>query len=136
VLVIDDEQDVRELTAKMVQRAGLESLEAGGGRAGLALLREPACEIDLVLLDLTMPGFGGEETLAEIRRSHPQLPVVLMSGYCEGYGTSRCAGPISGFLQKPFSRDQLTEALRAALAGETESDRSRGCAYGDSGSGR
>ena len=120
VLVIDDEQDVRELTAKMAQRAGLTSLEAASGRVGLDLLRDPACRIDLVLLDLTMPGLGGEETLAEIRRTHPHVPVVLMSGYCEDYGISRGAGAISGFLQKPFSRDQLTEALRMALPSERE----------------
>ena len=128
VLVIDDEQDVRELTAKMMQRAGLATLVAAGGRAGLELLRDPACEVDLVLLDLTMPGLGGEETLAEIRRTHPQLPVVLMSGYCEDYGNSRCAGAISAFLQKPFSREQLTEALRLALPSQT--------AYEDSGRGK
>jgi PAS domain S-box-containing protein len=119
-LVIDDEPDVRELTAKMVQRAGLASLEAADGRAALELLRDPACEIDLVLLDLTMPGLGGEETLAEIRRIRPHLPVVLMSGYSKDYGISACAGAISGFLQKPFTRDQLTEALRLALARESE----------------
>jgi PAS domain S-box-containing protein len=119
VLVIDDEPEVREVIAVMLGRAGLASVVAADGRAGLELLRDPACDVDLVLLDLTMPGLAGEEMLAEIRRTHPDLPVLLMSGYSEDYGTSRCAGSISGFLEKPFSREQLTEALRRALPGES-----------------
>jgi PAS domain S-box-containing protein len=120
VLVIDDEPDVRELTVEMVQRTGLATLEAADGSAGLDLLRDPACEVDLVLLDLTMPGLGGEATLAEIRCSHPDLPVVLMSGYSKDGDASRSAASISAFLQKPFTLDQLAEALRLGLPSEGE----------------
>ena len=114
--MIDDEPDVREITSEMVERAGLTSLAAANGRAGLDLVRDPACEVDVVLLDMTMPGLGGVETLAEIRRTRPDLPVILVSRYSEDSSASRCAGSISGFLQKPCSREQLARALSLALS--------------------
>jgi len=119
VLVVDDEPDVRELAEAMLQRLGVTTLTAADGRAALELLGSRASEVDLVLLDLTMPGLGGLEVLEQIRQIRPELPVVLMSGYSERYSSSGCADHIAGFLQKPFSVEDLSERVRAALSPTT-----------------
>ena len=115
VLVVDDEPGVREIAGEMLQRLGLEVHTAVDGLAALEFLHARAGEIDLVLLDLTMPGLGGMEVLQQIERTRPDLPVVLMSGYNESYSAKGCADRIAGFLQKPFSSEQLEQVLRAAL---------------------
>jgi CheY-like chemotaxis protein len=115
VLVVDDEPDIRELAGAMLQRLGLSTLTAVDGLAALELLRTRADEVDLVLLDLTMPGLGGTEVLEQIELIRPGIPVVLMSGYNEQYSAKGCADRIAGFLQKPFSSEQFGQVLCSAL---------------------
>ena len=111
VLVVDDEADVRELAEEMLRRLDYEVITAREGSEAVAALRTHADKIDVVLLDLTMPGLSGEETLREIRSIEPDQEVVLMSGYSEEFAGSRFEGRIAGFLQKPFTREELGEAL-------------------------
>ncbi len=111
-LVVDDEADVRELVEIMLGRFGFQVLAAEDGNQGVEAFRKHADQIDVVLLDLTMPGMGGEEALAEIRRIRPDQRVVLMSGYNEEFVASRFADAISSFVQKPFTQEVLQEALR------------------------
>ena len=115
VLVVDDEPDVLELTEEMLRRTGFAVLGAQEGREGVEIFRKHAREIEVVLLDLTMPGISGEEVLREIHRIQPDLPFVLMSGYSEEFAVSRFEGRIACFLHKPFTQEQLADALRAAL---------------------
>ena len=115
VLVVDDEPDVRELAEIMLRRSGFTVLTARNGREGVKTFREHAREIDVVLLDLTMPGMGGEEVLREIQRIRPEQRVLLMSGYNEEFAGSQFSDPISGFLQKPFTQEELADTLRALL---------------------
>jgi DNA-binding response OmpR family regulator len=80
--------------------------------------RSHAGKIDLVLLDLTMPGIGGEETLRQLRTLSPQLPVVVMSGYSEGETMRRCASlGVSGYLPKPFEIADLLARIAPLLRG-------------------
>ena len=68
----------------------------------------------LILLDLTMPVLSGEETLSRIRQSHPEIPVLLMSGYAESQVAQRFVDRgVAGFLQKPFTSQALGEMARA-----------------------
>jgi CheY-like chemotaxis protein len=115
VLVVDDDLDVRELVGEMLHRIGFAVLSAQEGSEGLEMFRKQHRDIDLVLLDLTMPGISGEEALRRIHRIQPDQPVVLMSGYSEEFAAARLEGPIGGFLQKPFTNESLAEALRATL---------------------
>jgi signal transduction histidine kinase/CheY-like chemotaxis protein len=115
VLVVDDDLDVRELIGEMLRRIGFAVLSAQEGSEGLEMFRKQHRDIDLVLLDLTMPGISGEEALRRIHRIQPDQPVVLMSGYSEEFAAARLEGPIGGFLQKPFTHESLAEALRATL---------------------
>jgi PAS domain S-box-containing protein len=116
VLVIEDEEPVRTVVAEMLKGFGLTPRTAPNGRAGLVLFREDPAAVDLVLLDLLMPGLSGEQVLAELRAIRPDVRVLLISGYSEGDLLGRLRGPGRlAFLAKPFSRDALEQALRALL---------------------
>jgi signal transduction histidine kinase len=107
-LVIDDEAMVRRATGRIVERLGFEVTAEASGKSGLERLAERA--YDLVLLDLTMPGMDGHAVLAELRRSHPDVPVVLMSGYASAASEP---GEHVAFLQKPFAFAELQACVRA-----------------------
>ncbi len=114
VLVIDDEETVRTIAARMLTALGFEPLLAHHGRAGLDLYASHPGEIAAVLLDLTMPVLDGAATLTELRRLRPDLPILLMSGFTEHDALDRFAGKgLAGFLQKPFKTEDLRAALRA-----------------------
>jgi len=89
VLVIDDESAVRETLRDIFQLEGIAMLDASDGASGLALYRAHAPEIDLVLLDLSMPGMSGEETFRALRQMNPQVKLILVSGYTESEAARR-----------------------------------------------
>ena len=108
VLIVEDEAAVRVLARRVLESAGFEVLEAADGEEGLEVCRQNAGNLVLVLLDLLMPKLDGAETLEQLRRLEPGLPVLVMSGYSEQDVATRCAGlGASGFLQKPFEARQL-----------------------------
>jgi len=116
VLVVDDEASVRLVAIKALRATGLEVIEAGDGQEALQTYRERAADINLALLDLTMPGLSGEETLRQLRALAPTVPVVIMSGYSEGEIMARCANlGVSGYLAKPFEVSDLVTRLRPHL---------------------
>jgi signal transduction histidine kinase len=117
VLVVDDEEMVRELTRTSLEHYGLRVVTAADGQEGVEVFAERAGEIDLVLLDMTMPRLGGEEAFRELRRIKPGVPVILSSGYNEQEATARFAGKgLAGFIQKPYRPSELIEHIRAVLA--------------------
>src|SRR5438445_4290745 len=108
VLLVDDEVDVRTVTAHMLERLGCSVLLAGDGREGVEVYRAHARTIDAVILDLTLPRLSGERAFREIRDIRPDARVILMSGYSEETVTQRLNGVgIAGFLRKPFSVTDL-----------------------------
>ena len=118
VLLIEDEEAVRITAKLMLERAGFDVLTAADGREGSELFRDRADEIVCVLLDLTMPHKGGEETFRELRLVREDVPVILMSGYSELEVTERFAGMgLSGFIQKPYQYSELAAQLRKVLEG-------------------
>jgi len=125
VLVVDDEEGVRRIAAGMLRRMGFTVITAAGGREALRLVREPTAQFVMVLLDLTMPDMDGEETLREMHRVSPGLPVVLSSGYNQQSLTSRVVEQgLAGFLPKPYHFEELVTAVRRALAsGGAEQDK-------------
>ena len=116
ILVIDDEPEVRRVTARMLERIGYRAVTAINGEAGLALLdTDPT--IAGVLLDLTMPGLGGEETFQQLRQRRPALPVIVVSGYSEQEVLSYFdAAEAIDVMQKPFTPATLHEVLARTLA--------------------
>lgn len=113
ILVVDDEELVRELTRSILERAGFKVLTARDGEHGLELLRQHAGSVNGVLLDMVMPRMGGEEAFRGIRHLEPELPVVLMSGHGQEEAMQRLSGMgLAGFIQKPFDPLDLLEKLR------------------------
>jgi PAS domain S-box-containing protein len=116
VLVVDDEEQVRTMAARMLAALGFTALAAAGGREAAELVAAGGAEIRAVLLDLTMPEMDGRETLARLRALRGDLPVILCSGYDLLEHTERYADlALSGFLQKPYRVAELASALRTAL---------------------
>jgi len=112
VLIIDDEEAVRTMTAHMFTMIGMKPLTACDGVEGLEVFRSHQAEINLIILDLTMPRMGGEETLGEIRALSPAVPVIITSGYNRTTLTSPLAtAPTVSFLQKPFALASLLEQI-------------------------
>ena len=117
MLVIDDEESVRLVTARMLERLGYRVITAADGRAGIDLFRNHADTIATVLLDLTMPHPDGEQTLRAIQAINPDARVVIMSGYDQHSLSERFAelNP-AGFLQKPFRPGALQNMITQVLA--------------------
>jgi PAS domain S-box-containing protein len=114
VLIVDDEETVRSVLARMLRSFGYETVTASNGQEAVDLFHAGHDDFRAVLLDLTMPELDGAETFREIHRLRPTLPVILMSGYSEHDAVSRFgAQGLAGFLQKPFQPD----VLRSRLAG-------------------
>ena len=116
VLLADDEENVREVAARLLRSAGCEVVATRDGEEALAVLRERCQEVQLALVDLTMPRLCGEALMRELRQVAPGLPVVLMSGYAEADVGPRFAGwGLTGYLQKPFRLPALLGLLRRVL---------------------
>jgi two-component system cell cycle sensor histidine kinase/response regulator CckA len=116
LLVVDDDETIRSLARRALERAGLQVLTAADGREGVELFRKFADVIDVVLLDMTMPGLNGEEAFREIRLCRPHVRVILSSGYTESEATSRFAGKgLAGFIQKPYRQSDLIAKVAEIL---------------------
>ena len=117
ILVVDDEQIVRDLARSALERYGYQVLLAPDGISALETYQREAARIDAVVLDLSMPGLDGREVMDRLEALDPHLPVVIISGYSESAVASRFSGTgAAGFLQKPFRAEQMARAVRAALA--------------------
>jgi signal transduction histidine kinase len=117
VLVVDDEPSVREIAAEMMRTLGFRVITAADGRSALEEFGQRAEEIELVLLDMTMPRMSGEEAFREIQKLRADARVILSSGYDEQEAVRRMtAAGLTGFLQKPYSLSDLRSAVHQALA--------------------
>ena len=116
LLVVDDEESVREVISDILESAGYRVLLAADGREALDLYGAHAREIDGVLLDMTMPRMNGQECFRVLHRDHPGARVLLMSGYTEQDAVGRFdSAGLVGFVQKPFAARTLLEILERTL---------------------
>ena len=113
VLIVDDEAHVREVVKRMLAKAGYATVEAGDGDEALAVL-EATPDIDLVLLDLTMPRRDGVSTLREMRERGCSVPVLVASGYSREALPEDL--PTAGFVHKPFRRHFLLDTLEGVFS--------------------
>jgi CheY-like chemotaxis protein len=122
VLVVDDDEGVRELLDVTLRRAGLSVLLARDGREGVDLFRRHADEIRAVVLDRTMPDIGGEDAFDEIRRIRPDARIMLISGYSEERAAWHFIDKgLDAFLHKPFEPRALLERIRRIMDGSHHS---------------
>jgi signal transduction histidine kinase/CheY-like chemotaxis protein len=116
ILVVDDDDGVRELMEQTLLRAGFAVLTAADGRTGIEVFRKYADSIRIVLLDRTMPLVSGEEALDAMRRIRPDACIVLVSGYSQEMAAEYFSGRgLAGFLQKPFIPLTLIARVRELL---------------------
>jgi len=120
VLVVDDEEMILQLTRHMLERSGYEVVTAADGPSAVAIIQGNHAAVDLVLLDMTMPGMTGDQVLWKLRRLGCMAPILISSGYSLGGSIQKLVGApggADGFLPKPYSVQELSEAVCAALAG-------------------
>ena len=116
VMVIDDEQAVRNVMRRILERAGFRVILKEDGASGVEAYRQQQDEILVIILDVTMPHMGGEETFRRLRQINPDVRVIVSSGYTEREATGLFAGKrIAGFVEKPFTPARLIEQVRATL---------------------
>ncbi|WP_051937875.1 hybrid sensor histidine kinase/response regulator [Ghiorsea bivora] len=117
VLIVDDEESIREIASIMLEDVGYHTITAVDGLDAVEKLKQHANEVDCVLLDMTMPRMGGEDAFTEMRRICPEIKVVLSSGYNQQIATQRFTGKgLAGFVQKPYMPDELLSKLTEVLA--------------------
>lgn len=116
VLVVDDDASVLFASRRILAKFGYTVLEAPGGEEALQVVREHAPRIDVVLTDMRMPGMDGSTLANRLVTMLPQVRIVYMSGYADGLQERDLTVPGRAFLAKPFTVDQLTDALARVLA--------------------
>lgn len=116
ILVVDDEVFVLEVARRILQGFGYDVLTAENGRNAVELFRQRSEEIDLVLLDKTMPDLDGEETFRALKAIRPDLVAILTSGYQQTEVTTPfLSGELAGFVQKPYLPQTLACEVKNAL---------------------
>jgi two-component system cell cycle sensor histidine kinase/response regulator CckA len=118
ILLVEDEDGLRQLNARGLASRGYTVLEAGNGVEAIALLEKSDGEVDLVVSDVVMPEMDGPTLLRELRRRNPALKIIFVSGYAEDAFQKHL--PADGeqfvFLAKPFTLKQLVNAVKETLA--------------------
>ena len=119
VLIVEDEDLLRSAMSKMLRKHGFSVIEAGNGDAALDLVRSNRDSIEVILLDLTIPGAASSEVVAEAQRVRPDIRVVLMSAYSRAMVPPSLKVPeVRAFIRKPFHTRDLVQLLRDILSAE------------------
>jgi CheY-like chemotaxis protein len=113
ILLVDDDNAVRDVTAETLRDFGYRVIEAGSGGAALDTLAREA-EIDLILIDFAMPGMNGAELSRQIQSRRPGLPILFVTGFADR--TALAGISESHIVGKPFVNDELAEKVRAILS--------------------
>lgn len=116
VLVVDDERSVLKICATMVKQSGFSVITASDGADAVSTFTQRSAEIDLVLMDLTMPNMDGVTAMAELRRIKPDVKIILSSGFNEQELDERIVEQKpSGFIRKPYRMQILSEELQRVM---------------------
>jgi PAS domain S-box-containing protein len=122
VLLVDDEEFILKVGSQILEELGYAVLTAPGGKEALEIYTEKKDEIDIVVLDMIMPGMGGGETFDSIKAIKPDAKVLLSSGYSiMGEASDILSRGCQGFIQKPFTMKSFSDKLRQILDGEINS---------------
>ena len=118
ILLVEDENDVREVAREFLKQMGYTVIEAKNGQEALEIARDYPQHIHVLLTDIVMPGISGLELGAELAAARPEVKVVYMSGYSQSSMFEQLTiAPNAILLQKPFSRDSLARVIREAING-------------------
>jgi len=112
VLVAEDEDALRYAVAKTLRKEGFAVLDVGDGSAALGIIRAELYRLDVLLLDLNVPGASSRQILQEARRLRPEMKVIVTSAYSEDVAAAALQGDVERFLRKPFKLGELIDLVR------------------------
>ncbi len=116
ILLVDDEDMIIDVTSRMLKKLGYKFLIAQSGQEALELFATEKNHIDLVILDMIMPGMGGKDTYEALKKINPDVKILLSSGYSiSGEAMELINRGCNGYIQKPFSYTQLSQRMREVL---------------------
>jgi CheY-like chemotaxis protein len=121
ILLVEDEPAVRTLVAQLLQVSGYAVIEATHGFEALQKMQTLLDPPDLILTDVVMPQMSGIDLVHQVRQRHANMKVLYMSGYSDHHALKHNVLTGTAFLQKPFTPVGLTDAVRQAIQGETNS---------------
>jgi PAS domain S-box-containing protein len=125
IVLVDDDEGVRAVSRRILQRAGYTVLSAPDGVEALRMIGESDGRVELLITDVVMPGLGGRDLVAHVRDTYPDLRVLFVSGYTEeGVRRRGVLDAESAFLEKPFTAERLAQKVREVL--DTPRGSSRG----------
>ena len=117
ILLIDDEEMIIKVGEELLQELGYSVIAARSGEEAVKLYNKNRDKIDLVVMDMIMPGMGGGETFDRLKAVNPDVKVLLSSGYSiNGQASKILERGCDGFIQKPFNLNQLSEKIRGIVA--------------------
>ena len=116
ILLVDDEALIIHVGRSILERLGYQVFSDGSGEDALKTLSRMKDKVDLVILDLIMPGLDGGKTFDRIRKIDPTMRVLLSSGYAlDGQAEAVLRKGCNGFIQKPFTVQEISNKIRAIL---------------------
>jgi CheY-like chemotaxis protein len=117
IMLVDDEKMVLEASKEILELLGYKVYAFGSGQEAIAICMEKSKEIDLVILDMIMPGISGAETFDRLREINPDVRVLLSTGYSlNGEAQMIMDRGCNGFIQKPFQIEKLSQKVREMLS--------------------
>jgi len=117
ILFVDDEKMIIDVGQELLQELGYDVLTASNGQDAIEIYRQKSAQIDLVIMDLIMPGLSGGETFDRLKKINSQVKVLLSSGYSiNGQAAKILERGCDGFIQKPFNLNQLSEKIQGIIA--------------------
>ncbi len=116
ILLVDDESQVRKIGHLFLTRAGYQVIQASSGEEALAIYRECGSQIALVILDINMPGMGGQKCMNELVLTNPEVKIIISSGYASNDRlASRQSPGMCGYVPKPYTMNELLGSVRDTL---------------------
>lgn len=118
LLIVEDDDSVREFTVRMLKTIGYNVLSATDGQKGLDLFKSQAAQINMIITDMLMPNMTGRQFVEAVRQIDKDMKIMFVSGYSpDDTEDGTALGQSVAFFQKPYTRDQLSKKIRDVLDG-------------------
>lgn len=111
ILLVEDEDSLRQAVSKMLRKTGITVIEAADGSAALDAIRS-AQTIDVLILDITIPGASSREVFSEARRLRPKMKVIVISAYSRDFAAGFLEAPVEQFIRKPYRVNEILELIQ------------------------
>ena len=116
ILVVEDEDPLRRPVSKMFQKAGFTVLEASNGDDALKAIRTPQTRIDILVLDVTLPGASSRQVFEQASRLRPEMKVIVTSAYSKETAAASLTGKVERFIRKPYQLGDLMDLVQQSLS--------------------